>query len=431
MTSQFSERFDAVIIGAGIVGLSAAYHIKEHDPNLCVLVLDRNAAPAQGDTSKSVAGVRNTFTSEVNRLLASSTIDFYKHIQSEVGYDINLEMIGYLWLMTDHQSKRFESIENEMRRQGVRLKVFEREQLAELIPDFVPNPSSDQSKIMRLGEVCKGVQGLDCGVVAPESVAKFYADEYIKLDGQFQFGTEVKRIRLEAKDDLGLPGEPYVWQEPIFAGVETNKGFIKADTIVIATGARTPILLDPLGFDCFIKAKKRQVFQVEGSALMRLLSVKGFNEENTLPLTILPKGGVYFRPVRGEKSFWIGAADDLGRPFAFEEEPMPEESYFTYNLYPILTEYFPCFKNLRPNNSWAGFYDINSIDSTPIVDKISNCIIATGMSGSGIMKADAVGRIATAVYMGRTEANLYGNKRISPSRIGLTNRAVGKEEFVL
>jgi glycine/D-amino acid oxidase-like deaminating enzyme len=97
-----------------------------------------------------------------------------------------------------------------------------------------------------------------------------------------------------------------------------------------------------------------------------------------------------------------GTKEDLGRPFAFEEEPMAEESYFTYNMYPILTEYFPCFNNLRPNNSWAGFYDINSVDSTPIVDKISNCIIATGMSRRGIMKADAVRRIATAAYQGTT-----------------------------
>jgi len=420
-----------VVVGAGIIGLSAAYHLKEEEPNLRILVLDRNAAPAQGDTSKSVAGVRNTFTSEVNRLLASSSIDFYRHVQSEIGFDVSLEMIGYLWLMTDSQSKRFESIESGMRQQGVRLRVIDGQQLAELLPDLVLQPKSDQSKVMHLSEVCQGVQGLDCGTVAPESVAKFYAEQYVKLGGQFQFGTEVKRIHLEAKDDLGLPGEPYVWQDPIFSGVETNHGLIKADTIVIATGARTPILLDPLGFDCFVKAKKRQVFQLRGTALTRLLNAKGFNEQNTLPLTILPKGGVYFRPVRGEKSFWVGAADDLGRPFAFENEPMPEESYFTYNMYPVLSEYFPCFQSIRPVNSWAGFYDINSVDSTPIVDKISNCILATGMSGSGIMKADSVGRIVAAVYQNKSEATLYGNRRIAPSRIGLVNRSVGKEEFVL
>jgi glycine/D-amino acid oxidase-like deaminating enzyme len=59
-----TKHYDVLVIGAGIIGLSAAYHIKEHDPNLSVLVLDRNAAPAQGYTSKSVADIRNTFTSD-------------------------------------------------------------------------------------------------------------------------------------------------------------------------------------------------------------------------------------------------------------------------------------------------------------------------------------------------------------------------------
>jgi glycine/D-amino acid oxidase-like deaminating enzyme len=279
--------------------------------------------------------------------------------------------------------------------------------------------------------IFKGVQGLDCGTVAPESIAKFYETEFRKLGGEFQFGTDAKALRVEAKDSLGLPGEPYVWQEKSFRGIETSKGTLTADTIVVAAGARTPQLLDPIGVDCLVKPKKRQVFQVRAEALNRLLGLKGFNEQNTCPFTILPKGGVYFRPVRGERSFWVAAADDLGRAFAFEEEPAAEESYYSYNIYPILSEYFPCFANLRPVNSWAGFYDINSLDATPIIDRIDNCIIATGMSGSGIMKADAVGRYAAALLRDEEEAVLFGDRKISTARLGMTDRSVSREEFVI
>jgi len=102
-----------------------------------------------------------------------------------------------------------------------------------------------------------------------------------------------------------------------------------------------------------------------------------------------------------------------------------------YNIHPVLSQYLPCFANLRPVNSWAGFYDINSLDSTPIIERVSNCIIATGMSGSGIMKSDAVGRVVNALYQNQEEAALFGNKKMRTSRIGLENRAVGKEEFVI
>jgi glycine/D-amino acid oxidase-like deaminating enzyme len=161
------------------------------------------------------------------------------------------------------------------------------------------------------------------------------------------------------------------------------------------------------------------------------LNSKGFNEQNTVPFTILPKGGVCVRPVKGEKGFWVEAADYIGRAFSFEEEPSAEENYFTMNIYPILSEYYPCFANLRPTSSWAGFYDINSLDATPIVDKVENCILATGMSGSGIMKADSIGRIAAALYDDKTETTLYGNRAFSTSRLGIKNRDIGKEQFVL
>ena len=160
------------------------------------------------------------------------------------------------------------------------------------------------------------------------------------------------------------------------------------------------------------------------------MTTKGFNDQNTIPLTILPKG-VYFRPVRGERSFWVMASTGMGEPFMLEEEPLAYESHYTYNVYPILCEYFPCFANLRPVNSWAGFYDFNSLDATPIIQRFGNCILTTGMSGSGIMKADSVGRIASAIFEGKEYATLFGSRQFPTSRLGLTNRMVGKEEFVI
>jgi len=420
-----------VIVGAGVIGLSIGYHIKQARPEISVLIVDRKPAPAQGDTAKSMAAVRDTFTSEVNRLLASSSIDFYKHVQTELGFDLDLELIGYLWLLTDSQFNSFESVAAGMTEQGIRFRVVEPSELSSMIPDLVLNPSSEQSKLMDLGSIHKAVLGLDCGTVAPDLIAKFFEIEYRKLKGEFQFGVEAKSLRLVAKNSLDLPGEPYVWQDKSIAGIETDKGPILADVTIIAAGARTPMLLDPVGIDCHMKPKKRQIFQLKGSSLDRLLTTKGFNEENTVPFTILPKGGVYFRPVRGEKGFWVSAADDIGRAFSYEEEPAAEEAYFTMNIYPILSEYLPCFTNVRPSNSWAGFYDINSLDGTPIVDRIDNCILATGMSGSGIMKADSIGRLATAIYEGKKEAELFGNRTISTSRLGLTNRNVGQEQFVI
>jgi glycine/D-amino acid oxidase-like deaminating enzyme len=403
--------------------------MKQSAPDLNVLVIDRNAAPAQGDTAKNQGGVRDIFTSDVNRLLAKSTIDFWRQVQHERHVNLNLDLVGYLWLLTESRFKAFEAYESGMRRQSIRLRTFEREELKGMIPDLVLDPESEQSKVIGIPSIFKGVQGLDCGTVSPDLVAKFYDDEFRKLGGVVELGTEAKSLCLVAKRKLGLPGEPYVWQEKSFSGAETNGGFIEADTIVLATGVRTPLLLDQLGVDCLIKPQKRQIFPVHGTPVERLLNTKGFSEHGILPMTILPRSGMILRPLRNEKGFWVQAGDGLGRPFGLEEEPMAEEQFFNRNIYPILTEYLPCFSNLRPVNPWAGFYDLNSVDSTPIIARVGNCIMAVGMSGSGLMKADGVGRVATAIFEGKEEATLFGDRKISTSQLGLTNRSVGKEEL--
>jgi glycine/D-amino acid oxidase-like deaminating enzyme len=426
-----NKRYDVLVIGAGIIGLSSAYHLKETHPELSVLIIDRAPAAGQGDTAKSNAALRDTFTSTVNRTLARSSIEFYKHVQSELGFNLNLDLVGYLWLLSKNHVRDYEEVAAEMREQGTRLRTVESNELGDMIPDLVVQPSSQQSRLMELENVEKGLFGIDCGIVAPELIVKFYENELTKLGAEFQFGTEAKRIRLGAKKSLGLPGEPFIWQEKIIKEVDTNRGPISADVIVLSAGTRNPLLLDPVGIDCMIKPRKNQLFQLRAPPLQRLLKTKGFNDQNIIPFTILPKGQVYLRPAPRESSLWIAAAVGLGQPFRLEEEPVADGLFYSQNIYPVLREYFPCFTNLRPVNMWAGFYDVNSLDSTPIVAKVGNCIITAGLSGSGIMKADSVGRIAAALFDDSEEATLFGNRRIPVSKMGLVNRAVEKEKFVI
>lgn len=84
----------------------------------------------------------------------------------------------------------------------------------------------------------------------------------------------MKSLRLEPKVALGLPGEPFVWQNKHFGGVEATSGRIASDTIILAAGAGTPTLLDPIGVDCLVKPKKRQVFQLRSAALEQLFTRK-------------------------------------------------------------------------------------------------------------------------------------------------------------
>ena len=121
----------------------------------------------------------------------------------------------------------------------------------------------------------------------------------------------------------------------------------------------------------------------------------------------------------------------MGRPFTFEEEPSAEETFYSYNIYQILSCFFPHFKNVRPFNMWAGHYDINTVDGTPYVFEEAGLIVAVGMSGSGMTKADSVGRIVAAVQAGKEIATLHGGRHFRVARLGIETRQVEPEAFVI
>jgi glycine/D-amino acid oxidase-like deaminating enzyme len=58
-------------------------------------------------------------------------------------------------------------------------------------------------------------------------------------------------------------------------------------------------------------------------------------------------------------------------------------------------------------------------------------LVVGGASGSGILKADAIGRIATALFNGEDHALLYGDRKFKVSDLGLKNRNIEPEKLVI
>ncbi|MHA2191681.1 MAG: NAD(P)/FAD-dependent oxidoreductase, partial [Candidatus Thorarchaeota archaeon] len=431
-----SESFDIIIVGAGVIGVATAYHLQKNNPSKKILLVDRYLAAGQANTAMSAAAVRNMFASSTNQLLTDTSIKFTEHIQEELGYDLFFEKCGYLWLLSESKfkSSNVQIWMERMKKSGISHKVLDREQLKKMIPALnVDFEGDEEAELMNLQEVSYGLFGSDCGVLDPTRLVEFYLSEFLKLSSvKPQYGVDVETLILEADPKLEVPGEPFAWQKKKVVGVKTNKGEYRADVVVLATGAWANELLDPIGMNSLTKVKKRQLFVVHAEdkkELHDLLMTDGFSDLGCIPFTILPSAGVYFRPQLQEKGFWVGCGDKLGREYKYiqtDEDLVPESAYYENSMYPVLSKYFPAFSDTRPVNSWAGGY-CYAPDAIPFVYYEKGVIVANGASGSGIMKADAMARIADALYRGEPEAELFGGKKIPSKTLSIKNRDVEVE----
>ena len=385
---------------------------------------------------------RNTFSSKDNQTLSNSSIDFYTHVQDELKVDIGLQKIGYLWLMDEEQLSRSEPFLKGMERNGIEVVRREREELSRLLPTMATGfEANDEASLMELPSIAGGVFGPKCGRLDPDKLVRFYADEFTRAGGTFAFDTEAKSLVVGPKKRLGIEGEPFVWQDFEVEGVSVRgktDGVLGAGTVVIAGGAWENELLEPIGIDGHVKSKKRQLFSIHanGGKLERLLHTSGFNALSLLPLVILPKAGVHFKPVSEESVFWVACEDEVVREFIDLpqhdlEGYTAEKEYYERSVYPVLSAYFPEFRDSKVKAMWAGLYAYNTLDSLPFVFRKRNLIVVGGDSGSGIMKGDSLGRIVDSVYREEEEAQLYGRIPYRVSKVGFENRDVEREEWVI
>jgi FAD-dependent oxidoreductase domain-containing protein 1 len=425
--------YDALVVGAGILGLSTACYIKRGNPELNVLVVDKFGAAGQGSTAKSAAAFRCLFYSRTNFALADSSVELYKHIQNDLGFDLKLRWAGYLWLFDEDGYRKMLPVLKDLAGRGFQYVEYDENELAKKLDMRTNFAEDEEAQLMGLGNVHKGILIPKAGLIDVDSLVNFYESEFLRLGGKIHYSTEVTSLVVGPREPLGMPGEPYFWQDAAIAGAKTDKGFIRAKKTIIATGAWVSQLLDPVGMECFVKAKKRQVFSVKAKteALRKLLFTKVFTDAGCLPFTIVPKPSAYIRPAPEEDALWLAYGDEFPRAFKIEDNPEPEENFYRYGLYQVLVKYFPQFTDCQPFSAFAGLYEINTIDGQPLIFEENGLIVVGGASGSGIMKADAIGRIAAALYVGEEYALLYGDRKFKVSDLGLKNRNIEPEKLVI
>lgn len=389
-----------IVIGAGVLGLASAYHLLKRG-HIDLLVIDRLKGAGRGNTAKSAAAYRDMFSSPLHRALSQGSIAFYKQVQSQT--NIGLLPIGYLWLKTADQMQASREVMDAMADAGVQFETLEREELRRRLPE------------LRSGSIAQGLLGHNCGILNPNLLCRFYAKEILALGGRFAYGAEVTGFTTDGRGRI--------------LGVKVGEGEFMQGTVLVATGAWIRWTMSLAGLAIPVVPRKRQLFAVPAAPgpLQHLLHAGGFNDYNLLPFTIMP-GGAYLRP--GTGTFILGFANE-DQPPSLEDDPVAEPDFFQSRVRPQVESCFPCFQGAVPKYAWAGHYADHLADSHPIVDRLAGAFVVGGDSGSGIMKADALGRIAAGLFFGLDQVELADGRDFTVSSLGLGNRRIVPEELII
>ena len=93
-----TDTASVVIIGGGVVGASAAFHLAESGVE-GVLLLEQGEL-GSGSTVKAAGGFRAQFSDELNIAIALRSIAAFEAFAERPGWDISLHQDGYLFLLT-------------------------------------------------------------------------------------------------------------------------------------------------------------------------------------------------------------------------------------------------------------------------------------------------------------------------------------------
>jgi len=356
VSSTVPRSADAVVIGGGCMGASAAFHLIRK--GLDVVLVEKGHV-GSGATGHSGAIVRQHYESRVGIRLARDSLTFFSRFEEETGLSCDFLRTGFLSGSRRRDLPAFEALLALLRSEGVRAERLGPEEGAEM------EPRLDVSDYAAL------VHEPDAGYADPIATATGFAEAASRSGARVLEGRAVREI---------------VIRKNRVAGVKLRGGgVIASGRVIIAAGNWTPAIARRAGVRLPVRFVRGEV------AILRRPSEFGAPPRIHFDFY----GNTYSRP-EAEKDVLVGYMDTDPR-IAVRRPELTDNAIAAATVRDLkarLARRFPMMSRAQPRGGWSGLYDVTP-DGYPIVDAVGpeGLFVAVGFSGHGFKLCPEVGRL--------------------------------------
>lgn len=372
--------YDAIVIGAGSVGMPSAMYLAER--GLKVLCLDQFASAGQGSNKCALGGIRATHSAPAKIKLCLDSLDVFSHWEENTGFEIEWFQGGYVFVVyQQHEEKLLKDLLKLQKRAGLNIDWHDRDGLLEIAPG------------LRREGLIGGTFSPEDGGASPMRSCLAFQQRALQLGTEFRFNERVTSI-MRRKGKV--------------VGVRTDKGGYATGMVINAAGAWARAVAQAGGLDAPVAPDCHE----------------GGITEPVAPF--LDPMVVDIRPAPGSANFYFYQHKPGQVIFCYTPNPAivgsdrRETSAFLPMIARRMVDLMPKLGNLKIRRTWRGLYPMTP-DGSPIIGRskdLDGYIDAIGMCGQGYMLGPGVGKLVARIATGELQpGDTAILEELSPSRV--------------
>jgi len=351
---------DIVILGAGVMGASIAFHLARRKAGTLV-VIDKDHV-GRGGSGRSSALIRTHYSFPPEVQLALISLKMFQNWREIVGQPGDFHQTGFVRIVHPNETERLKQNVEMQGALGATVELVDKRQLQELEPDW------------NVDEVDLAAYERDSGYGDGAAVAGDFLGTARDLGVHYFSRTRATAFAVEA-------GRVH--------GVITDHGSISAPSVISATGPWTKPLFAQAGCDLPIECEFHQV-----AVLRRAPDMRGGG-----CACIDSISATYFRPDAQDK-FLVG--DFYGkRPVDPDDFPQRASDESLEEIIERASRRIPKLASAEVMRGVTGVYDMTP-DSRPLLGEvpgIAGLYVCAGFSGMGFKISPAIGLVMSELVL--------------------------------